>query len=196
MERDPRSNREPVATVPLTPVQVEKTRPPERRRPRRRGLNPWYFVLIGGIPICVIAVMLAAVAGAWPPPGTSGVPTLTPAWDQVDRLALEPGAPAPAPDMGPGWYTVPVGITNNSDYDMVNVNVRAFFYDRAGRTIGSGVTDSGPLARGQRLPLEIPAQLINGPVPGKGTPTPAHRTEFARVEVKVVAVFPKPTPTQ
>ena len=189
MERDPRSNREPVATVPLTPVSA-----PPARRPRRRGLNPWYFVLIGGIPICVLAVMLAAVAGAWPPAGTSGVPTVTPVWDQVDRLALAPGTPTAAPDLGPGWYVVPVQITNNSDHDMLNVNVRAFFYDQEGRTIGSGVTDTGALPRGAGKALEIQAQLINGPLPGKDTPTPAHRTEYARFEAKVIAVFPKPTP--
>jgi hypothetical protein len=197
MERDPRSNREQVPIAALRPTPVEPaTLPPPARRRRRRGLNPWYFVLIGGIPILVLGIMLATVAQAWPPRGMSVVPTATVVWSQIEQLALEQGSIEPDPASGPGWYIVNAQLTNNSQQDLFNINVRAFCYDEEGRTIGSGVIDSGELAPGQRVPLAIQAQLINGPVPGPGTPTPPALSTYASCEAKIIAVFPKATPTQ
>jgi len=197
MERDPRSNRE-IPTVPLTPASTQALPGPRRTR-RRQGLNPWYFVLIGGLPILILAIMLAAVAGGWPPSGLTVAPTATVVWDQLDRLTLDPNPPKvdPDPASGPGWYLATTQITNNSEHDLANVNVRIFFYDQAGHTIGSGLTDTGELNRGQQKPLMIQAQLINGSIPAnRNTPTPAPLAGYARVEAKIIAVLPKATPTQ
>jgi hypothetical protein len=140
--------------------------------------------------------MLAAVAQVWPPRDVTGVATATVVWTEIAQLNLEQGSVDPDPASGPGWYIVHAQLTNNSQHDLANVNVRAFFYDQDGRTIGSGVIDSGELKPGDRVPLAIQAQLINGPIPRPGTPTPPALDKYARAEAKIIAVFPKATPTQ
>jgi hypothetical protein len=217
MERDPRSNREAtpvtrpqqaVAGGPPTPLApTSGTAPLPRRRARRTGLNPWYFVLIGGIPILVLAIMLLAVGGVWPPPGAAiRVPTPTPVWsayaaffgqEQLDKMVVDKGTVERDVAAGPGWFVVHSKISNNSGFDMENVDLRVFFYDQANRVIGGGVANVGALKNGESKPIDIQAQLINGPVPrSTETPSPVAPETYADYLVKIVAILPAPTPTK
>ena len=217
MERDPRSNRE--ATPVTRPQQAvaggpapslaptSGAAPLPRRRPRRTGLNPWYFVLIGGIPILVIAIMLLAVGGGWPPQGMAiRVPTPSPVWevyaaffgqDQLDKLVVDQGTADRDTSAGPGWFLVHSKISNNSGFDMHNVDLRAFFYDKNNQLIGSGLANVGALKNGESKAIDIQAQLTNGPVPRNPlTPTPVSPDTFDHYEVKIVSILPAPTPTK
>ena len=201
MDRDPRSNRD-VPTTPLAPsggggVATAPAPSPARPRARRGALNPWYFVLIGGIPLLVVAVMLLAVSGVFPPRNDVVLATPTPVWDQVSRLQIQKSTPQPAPDLGPGWYTVQGQITNGSDFDLTNVNLRAFLYDQDGTLIGSGITDTRHLKHGDTIQYLIRAQVISGPAPkADQTPTPAPLIWQSGwpYDVKIIAVVPQPTP--
>jgi hypothetical protein len=217
MERDPRSNRE--AVPPARPQQAvaggptpslaptSGAAPLPRRRPRRTGLNPWYFVLIGGIPILVLAVMLLAVGGGWPPPGMAiRVPTPSPVWeayaaffgqDQLDQIKLDKGTAERDPGAGPGWYIIHSNISNNSGFDLNNIDVRAFFYDSNQQLIGGGVANVGALKNGESKAFDVQAQLTNGPVPRSvETPSPSPPDTFADYALKIVAILPAPTPTR
>lgn len=217
MERDPRSNRDaPVVIRPagggaggpapsLAPTSGAAPLP--RRRPRRTGLNPWYFVFIGGIPILVITIMLLAIGGVWPPPSMANrVATPTPVWSayaaffgqaQLDKITVDKGTADRDTSAGPGWYLVHAKISNNSGFDMQNVDLRAFFYDKDGQVIGGGVGNVGALKNGETKALDIQAQLSNGPVPRTAdTPTPTTPDAFDHSDVKLVAILPAPTPTR
>jgi hypothetical protein len=216
MERDPRSNRDaPVTrpqqavaggpTTPLAPTSGAVPRP--RRAPRRTGLNPWYFIFIGGIPILVIAIMLLVVGGVWPPrSAVIRVPTPSPVWEvyaaffgqeQLDKIVVDKGTAERDTSAGPGWFIVHSKITNNSGFDMTNVDLRAFFYDQTNQLIGGGVGNVGALKNGESKAVDIQAQLSNGPVPrSPETPTPTSPDMFDHYEVKIVSILPAPTPTK
>jgi hypothetical protein len=216
MERDPRSNRDAPVIRPqgagaggpapsLAPTSGAAPRP--RRRPRRTGLNPWYFIFIGGIPILVITIMLLAVGGVWPPPGAAiRVATPTPVWsaygaflgqEQYDKIVVDQGTADRDPTAGAGWYLIHAKISNNSGFDMENVDLRAFLYDKDGEVIGSGIGNVGALKNGESKALDIQAQVSNGPVPRSvDTPTPTTPDAFDHYKVKIVSILPAPTPTK
>lgn len=217
MERDPRSNRDPtpvtrpqgaVSGGPATPLApTSGTVPLPRRRPRRTGLNPWYFVLIGGLPILVITIMLLVVGGVWPPrSAVIRVPTPSPVWEvyaaffgqeQLDKLTVDQGTVERDTVAGPGWFVVHAKISNNSGFDMTNVDLRAFFYDKNNQVIGSGIANVGHLQQGATQAIDIQAQLTDGPAPrNTATPTPTMPDGFDHYEVKIVAILPAPTPTK
>ncbi len=181
--------------------------PLPHRRPRRTGLNPWYFVFIGGLPILIITIMLLTVGGVWPPPGmASRVRTPTPVWgayaaflgkDQFDKITVDQGTADPDPSAGPGWYVIHAKLTNGSGFDMENVDLRAFLYDKDGGLVGSGIGNIGAIKNGETKALDVQAQLSNGPIPRSlDTPTPAMPAAFDHYKVSVVAILPAPTPVK
>src|SRR5205807_9172308 len=105
--------------------------------------------------------------------------------------------------LGPGWYVVHAKVTNNSGLVINGLNLRAYFYDKAGNIIGSGLADAQltatgelkPLQPGEQRPVDIQVQLTTGPAPNINTPTPAPVTAYDHYEVKVIFASPLPTPT-
>jgi hypothetical protein len=193
---DPRSNRER-ETAPLTPAPATAggVALPARPRRRRAGLNPWYFILIAGLPVIFLGFMLLAVSGQWPPPQHVFLPTPTPVWDKISQLQVDRGpAPSPAPDLGSGWYIIHATVTNNSPDDLQYVNLRGFLYDNNKQVIGSGVGEALGVKHGETRTVDIQAQLMNGPVPKPGTPLLGPPAQFADYEVKIVYVIPAATP--
>ncbi len=185
------------ANEPSAPAPSEQpTRPLRsgRTTTARKGINPWYILLITIVPILALACMFFSLG--WYGEGWNDllspvhaenevVLTPTPHMPEIGQMSLQYGTDARTyPVTDNNFFNVTGKLTNGSGKTASDIQLKAYVYDADGNLVGNGIGNVNNVAPGATVDFSVPTQLSVGSIPKDGS-TPAPPKAYTTVQVYV-----------